>query len=413
MILQALTQHYNMLNARGEISAPGWGTPKISYELCLNEDGEVLRVSSLLREVDNGKGKTILRPRVDIQLPAAVKRSSGVNSNFLWDNSSYLLGVDTKGKPKRSIECFNAAAKLHHELLDNVDSPIAHAILSFFDTWNPEKAATHPALADDYDKIIGGANLVFSVNGKFTQSDPSIRTAWEHYYSEDADLPKQQCLISGDLEGVVAEHPFIKGVRDAQSSGAAIVTFNAESFCSYGHEQNYNAPVGKSAAFAYTTALNHLISDRAHTQHIGDATVVYWAKTAEPQYSDLFSELCGSESKVFSESAVANALKLLAHGEPCEELDIDPNCTFYILGLAPNASRLSVRFFLKNTFGELIKNVNAHYERLELKNTPAMLPLWRLLAETVNHPRTKNQVRLWLVPSLARFGTATVTQLRC
>lgn len=384
MILQALTQHYNMLNARGEISAPGWGTPKISYELCLNEDGEVLRVSSLLREVDNGKGKTILRPRVDIQLPAAVKRSSGVNSNFLWDNSSYLLGVDTKGKPKRSIECFNAAAKLHHELLDNVDSPIAHAILSFFDTWNPEKAATHPALADDYDKIIGGANLVFSVNGKFTQSDPSIRTAWEHYYSEDADLPKQQCLISGDLEGVVAEHPFIKGVRDAQSSGAAIVTFNAESFCSYGHEQNYNAPVGKSAAFAYTTALNHLISDRAHTQYIGDTTVVYWAKTAEPQYSDLFSELCGSESKVFSESAVANALKLLAHGEPCEELDIDSNCTFYILGLAPNASRLSVRFFLKNTFGELIKNVNAHYERLELKNTPAMLPLWRLLAETVN-----------------------------
>ena len=161
MILQALTQHYNMLNARGEISAPGWGTPKISYELCLNEDGEVLRVSSLLREVDNGKGKTILRPRVDIQLPAAVKRSSGVNSNFLWDNSSYLLGVDTKGKPKRSIECFNAAAKLHHELLDNVDSPIAHAILSFFDTWNPEKAATHPALADDYDKIIGGVPISY------------------------------------------------------------------------------------------------------------------------------------------------------------------------------------------------------------------------------------------------------------
>ena len=35
----------------------------------------------------------------------------------------------------------------------------------------------------------------------------------------------------------------------------------------------------------------------------------------------------------------------------------------YILGLAPNAARLSVRFFYKNTFGELMKNVNAHYER--------------------------------------------------
>ena len=160
MILQALTQYYDALNARGEIDAPGWGRPKISYALQLRENGELAQVIPLLHEVDAGK-KKVFRPREDIRLPAAVKRSSGVASNFMWDNSAYLLGIDAKGKPERSLQCFHAAAELHHKLLDTVDSPFAHAILSFFDTWQPAEAAQHPALVNDYDKIITGANLVF------------------------------------------------------------------------------------------------------------------------------------------------------------------------------------------------------------------------------------------------------------
>ena len=119
MILQALTQYYDALNAHGEIDAPGWGRPKISYALQLRENGELAQVIPLLHEVEAGKKKE-LRPCEDIRLPAAVKRSSGVASNFMWDNSAYLLGVDAKGKPERSLQCFHAAAELHHELLDNV-----------------------------------------------------------------------------------------------------------------------------------------------------------------------------------------------------------------------------------------------------------------------------------------------------
>ena len=122
MILQALTQYYDALNARGEIDAPGWGRPKISYALQLRENGELAQVIPLLHEVDAGK-KKVLRPREDIRLPAAVKRSSGVASNFMWDNSAYLLGIDAKGKPERSLQCFHAAAELHHKLLGTVDSP--------------------------------------------------------------------------------------------------------------------------------------------------------------------------------------------------------------------------------------------------------------------------------------------------
>lgn len=393
MILQALTQYYDALNARGEIDAPGWGKPKISYALCLRENGELMQVIPLLHEVEVGK-KKVLRPREDIRLPAAVKRSSGIASNFLWDNSTYLLGVDNKdkedkkNKPERSLQCFKAAAALHHELLDGVDSPFARAVLAFFDTWNPAEAEQHPALANEYDKIIAATNLVFYANGQYPADDPALCAAWQAHYDSDSDAPKQQCLVTGQLDEIAAVHPSIKGVRDAQSSGAALVSFNAPAFCSYGHEQNYNAPVGKHAAFAYTAALNHLLADQNHKQYIGDTTVIYWADTAEPQYPDVFSMLWGNEVEGWTENDLAAALKFLAHGDPCKELKLDPNRTFYILGLAPNAARLSVRFFLRNTFGTLMKNVNAHYERLKIDRPSfaptGYLPLWQLLAETVN-----------------------------
>lgn len=393
MILQALTQYYNALNARGEIDAPGWGKPKISYALCLRENGELMQVIPLLHEVEAGK-KKVIRPSEDIRLPAAVKRSSGIASNFLWDNSTYLLGVDNKdkedkkNKPERSLQCFKAAAALHHELLDGVDSPFARAVLAFFDTWNPAEAEQHPALANEYDKIIAAANLVFYANGQYPADDPALCAAWQAHYDSDSDAPKQQCLVTGQLDEIAAVHPSIKGVRDAQSSGAALVSFNAPAFCSYGHEQNYNAPIGKHAAFAYTAALNHLLADQNHKQYIGDTTVIYWVDTAEPQYPDVFSMLLGNEVEGWTENDLAAALKFLAHGDPCKELKLDPNRTFYILGLAPNAARLSVRFFLRNTFGTLMKNVNEHYERLEIDRPSfaptGYLPLWQLLAETVN-----------------------------
>ena len=387
MILQALTQYYDALNARGEIAAPGWGRPKISYALCLRENGEVMQITPTMHEVETGKNKKkVLRPREDMLLPSAVKRSSGIAANFLWDNSAYLLGVDAKGKPERSLQCFQTAAALHHELLDGADSPAARAILAFFDSWQPSEAAQHPALAEEYANITGGANLVFMVDGQFVQDDPVLRAAWQQHYDCASDAPKQQCLVTGELDEIAAVHPSIKGVRDAQSSGAALVSFNAPAFCSYGHEQNYNAPVGKHAAFAYTTALNHLLNDRNHVQYIGDTTVIYWADTAEPQYSDTFSMLFGSEVQ---ENDLSATLKRLAEGKPCEELGLDPNRTFYVLGLAPNAARLSVRFFVRNTFGKLMENVNAHHERLKIdrpsyETSSDFLPLWQLLAETVN-----------------------------
>ena len=389
MILQALTRYYEDLAKRGKIARPGWAKSKISYALCVDERGELERVIPLLEE---SEGKKPQPRRFD--LPAPVKRAVGIAPNFLWDNSGYLLGVDSKGKPKRSVECFEACKRFHHQLLDGKDSAAARSVLAFFDRWEPAKADTHPALRGDFDQVTSGVNLIFLTGGGFVHEDPVIQQAWQTYYDRD-EGEKRQCLVTGSMAVIERLHPAIKGVDGAQSMGANIVSFNAPAFCSYGQEQSYNAPVGKYAAFAYTAALNALLDDRDNALRLGDATVVCWAEGAQPQYPALLlATQSNGQGTTLDEGDVRRAVKLLASGQPVAEMDLKPDQPFYILALSPNASRLSVRFFYQGTFGDLMRNVNAHYERMEIVRPSydrfETVPLWAMLRETVN-PNSRNK----------------------
>lgn len=402
MILQALAQLYEDLAERGEIPRPGWAPAKISFALCLDESGNLLQLIPTLEEKVQGK-KTVLKPQ-QMKLPAAVTRTVGVLPNFLWDNVSYLLGVDAKGKPERSRQCFTACKEFHHRLLDEVDSVTAKAVLTFFDTWEPETAQTHPALTENWIEIMKGGNLTFLVNGVFLQNDPEIRAAWDHHYSS-TEGATVQCLVTGKQDIPEPVHPPIKGVAGAQSSGAAVVSFNAPAFCSYGKEQSLNAPVGKYAAFAYTAALNHLLANRENVHRIGDTTVVCWAEGAEPEY-DLFANfLCFGDAapEQISTDDLRSIVSKLAQGLPCEEIPLDLSRRFYILGLAPNAARLSVRFFYNSTFEELMKNVSEHHKRLEITgNQFPITPLWVLLRETVNLNTTDKSPNPAMAGAVAR-----------
>lgn len=388
MILQALTQLYEDLVSRNELSRPGWASAKISWALCLNSEGVPTQLVPLLEQEQVGQ-KNVLRPQKKT-LPAAVTRSSGILPNFLWDNSSYILGFDDKGKPERSKNCFEACAKLHHQLLDGLDSAAAKAILAFFDIWDPAQARQHPAVAENLDELIKGGNIVFRVDGAYPQDDPAIQKAWESHYNQTSG-EQVQCLVTGNQDVPEPVHPNIKGVVGAQSSGAALVSFNAPAFCSYGKEQSLNAPVGKYAAFAYTSALNYLLSDRDNVQRLGETTVVCWAEGAEPNYQKFSSAaLFGAPlPEAITTATLRATVKNLANGLPCPELELDPRREFYILGLSPNAARLSVRFFYRSTFGEIMKNINDHHDRMEIVGSQySMTPLWALLRETVNQKAT-------------------------
>lgn len=395
MILQALTAYYEQLVRLGKLSAPGWDDSfKVSYELRLNDAGQLVSVLDLRTETKMGK-KTVLAPRA-MRVPVHEKRSSGIAANFLCDNSSYLLGADEKGKPERSADCFKACAKLHHTILDGVDSPAARALLAYFDSWDPAQAATHPLLAEQWKEITGNANLIFGYEAadhshSFVNDDLAIQNAWQtHYNDRSADSDMGQCLITGKYAPIERTHPNISGVPGAQSSGAALVSFNAPAFCSYGHEQGDNAPVSKYAAFAYTTALNRLLADRSHCKHVGDTTILCWAENAEPVYQDAMSMFLfgADEAAGIQENDVQAALKRLSAGQtvPFLEKELSPDQHFYLLGLAPNAARLSVRFFLRDTFGCFAQNLQKHAEEMEIdcseKEKFRTLPIWAVVNET-------------------------------
>lgn len=388
MILQALTEYYRTLENSGQISPLGWGEAKVSYALCIGPEGALEQVVSLQTEQKKGK-KTVLRPQI-MRLPAPVKRTVGIVPNFLCDNASYLLGADNKGKPQRTLECFQACKALHEELLDGVDSPAAQAVLAFFRTWQPEQATGHPALADCWEELMAGGNLVFRHDGAFVHEDALVRRAWDGHYRAEGDGPQMICLVTGEHGTVESTHPSVKNVYGAQSSGAALVSFNAPAFCSYGKEQNYNAPTSKYAAFAYTTALNHLLSDREHVYRMGDTTVVCWARCGGDVYQNTMGWMFFGQEPAYTLSDLQSALKGLCSGNAVE-LDgarLDPDMDFYILGISPNAARLSVRFFLRNSFGAFLRNAQAHQQRLEIVK-PAYdkfdtIPMWKLLDETVN-----------------------------
>lgn len=387
MILQALVRLYEDLAARDRIARSGWSKTDITFALCIDGDGKLERLVDLRQEVPNGK-KMVLRPR-SMTLPAAVKRTVGIEPNFLWDNASYLLGIDNKGKPERTRQCFDACGTLHREILDGLDTPPAKAILRFFETWNTEQAAEHPAIKEHLDRLFAGGNLTFRVTGQFASEDPAIAAAWQNHYDSKSG-ETMQCLVTGNMDVIEPVHPSVKGLPGGQSSGGALVAFNAPAFCSYGREQSYNAPVGKYAAFAYTSALNYLLADKKNVSQLGDTSVLFWAEGGEPAYQGMMGAMTFGKETSYSENDLRSMAKTLTEGKPVDfdGTKLDPNTTFYILGISPNAARISVRFFLRSTFGSLLENVIAHHERMEIVR-PAyekfdVLPLWAMLRETVN-----------------------------
>lgn len=389
MILQALTQYYEELLAAGKITRPGWAKAKVSFALDLDDAGQVRQLLHLQREVQRGK-KTALVPQ-ELDMPSPVKRTAGVAANFLCDNSSYLLGADDKGKPTRSLECFSAARALHLSLLKNAASPAAQAIVRFFETWDPAQAAEHPALREDWADLMKGGNLTFWYRDAPAAADPAVAAAWQRQYeSGGEDAEDTLCLVTGQHTTLARLHPSIKGVAGAQVIGASLVSFNAPAFCSYEHEQGANAPTGEYAAFAYATALNTLLADRDHICRVGDTTILFWAANAEAAYQDFMMYSLFNDH--YSEGDILSTLHSLAKGESVDwdQARLDPATRFYVLGLAPNAARLSVRFFWQNNFGTLARNIARHYERLDIVRPSfdkfPTLPIWRLVQETVRRP---------------------------
>lgn len=391
MILQAIVSCYEALAAKGKLERPGWLEAKVSWGLELNEDGTLRQIVPL--GLPDKKGKTTVTA---MKLPAMEKRTVGIKANFLCDNATYMLGIDIKDNKPRAVESFQAAAACHLELLQGVEVPLAQAICRFFQQWDAQNAETHPVVAPLLENLKTG-NFVFRMNGTFAQDVLEIKAAWDRTYNDHADTPHGRCLVTGEEGPIAVLHPSIKGVVGAQSSGASLVSFHGAAYESYGRvdAQGLNAPVGERAAFAYAAALNYMLREQDYHMRLGGTTLVYWAEDAEVAYSEMLAWMMGTTDTVKQED-LRGAVNNLRDGKTAvlNGIALKPDSRFYVLGLAPNASRLSVRFFLQNSFEKFTKNLYEHQKRLRIVR-PSFdereeLSIWALLNETAN-PNSKDK----------------------
>ncbi len=409
MILQALVRCYEALAERGELEKPGWSPVKVSWGLELDADGQVKSLLPL-GSMD-AKSKQFSRT---MTLPNKLKSTSRASSNFLWDNSEYILGL---GKKENTTEKnFQACVWRHQEILKDVKHPFAQAIVKFFDGWKPENSFENPIIKTNIKELIKGGNIVFVMedsNGElqFAHDVPEIRRAWDETYISMGNEEVGRCLVTGEKTPIAILHPSISGVYGAKSFGALLVSFNMEASESYGKEQGRNAPVGKYAAFAYGAALNYMVGHADFHGRLGDTTLVYWAEGAEPAYGSAFMAMMGmggEDKNEITQKELRGLLTALCQGNTVKwaNVPLNPENRFYILGLAPNASRLSVRFFLQDSFDAFVKHYQKHQERLNIVH-PAFderetLSIWALLRETVNPNSRDKSAQPQLVGEMLR-----------
>ncbi|MCQ8127547.1 type I-C CRISPR-associated protein Cas8c/Csd1 [Methylomonas rivi] len=405
MILSSLAQYYQRLSDLARVPSYGFSEERINYILALNRNGQLVAVQSNLSDDKKPKGRYLT-------VPWSVKRSGQFtekafkngknNAFFLWDKTAYCLGVELSDKKDRLISrlTFEAFKKLHLDLLVDTEDEGLRSVCLFLKNWSPEQF--EPPL---FKNEMLDANFAFKLDGdrEYIHERQEAINIWLQTIAPKADADKTVCLDTGVNEPFMNLHPSIKGGYftnyGGQSSGCSLVSFNKESFASYGKSQGENAPVSEMAAFAYTTALNYLLR-RENNQcvSIGDTSTVFWAVAGDGQTAQqaesLFAFMLNMPADDGEQATqIKPVLDKIAKGRPLNEFapDIDPETRFFVLGLAPNAARLSIRYWLDTTFGVLADNIAKHYQDLALEPVAWNKPpsIYRLLIQTAVHRKKK------------------------
>ena len=390
MILQALAKYYERIP---NVAEEGFQKQEIPFIIVLTRQGDFVGLLDT-REVE-GKKK---RARSFI-VPKSVKRASGIAANLLWDNTAYVLGRPKPDK-KKDVEKLLERAKeqqvsfigrIRDTFSDNLSDEGIKAVIRFLEKKDYEKLFNHP-LWNEIEE--SGANITFQLEG-----DTELICQREVVKKAILSSPKDEltdsqiCLVSGNPDTPARLHTAIKGVWGAQSSGANIVSFNLDAFKSFGKEQGYNAPVGVKSEFAYTTALNTMLTKGSRQRiQVGDASTVFWAEKKH-ELEDWFADIFGEPAKGASEQDNAAINALFKAPETGAKPVLDDSTKFYVLGLSPNASRIAIRFWYAGTVAEVEENIRQHFKDIEIEHAPhnpSYLSLFRLLVSTALQGKSDN-----------------------
>ncbi len=382
MILQALYEYYNRKasDPNNFIAPEGWEWKEVPYLFVINRSGEFVAIE----DTREGKGRN--KRAKKFLVPQAVKRTVGKAAYLLWDNIEYALGANPRNRNDIE-ERFNLFKERIYKEIKIEDHQNIQSLLIFLDN-DPIKQIEKSDYKEIWNKILEeNPFIVFKVDGEnHSCICDDIRNKVNF---DESNEPEGICLITGEKRKIARLHPSIKGVKGGNTQGGALVSYNLAPFNSYGKKQNYNSPISKSAAFAYTTALNLLLQKDSHNKiTIADSTVVFWAEkqVAEINPEEIFPWIIAMQKSEEDDPDVGvNKIKKLFDSIYTGQLVTQKTNHFFVLGLAPNAARISIRFWKAPSVEDFGKHIKQHFEDFEIIRGPKeqeYLSLYQILSAT-------------------------------
>lgn len=383
MILTNLTE---VAVREGLVENPDYEPKAVSWIIQLDTTGKYLGLVSTLTE--QGPRKKLV-PRM-MSIPRRAGRTSAPTSDFLVDKSEYVLGIEPDGKrqPKDLEQRRELFAALVRTAANQLGVHELESVCHFLESGPERKACSEALTRQEYSS---NDLLAFEVRGRFVHEILRVQEYFSHLRQSQAKEVRQ-CLVCGKSRPIVDKHPSIK-LRGGTTSGIALVSFNSDAFESYGWSRNENAPICRSCADGYTTALTRMLSDRypdprqpgatlgrRSVSLSNDTTAVYWAE----QENDTL-DLIGGLLDAPDPNAVRDLLTSPNKGR-LSGGDITP---FYCMILSGAQGRAIVRSVERTALGRVEASIQSYF-RLMLSFVDGPVPLFVLLRSLAVQGKPEN-----------------------
>ena len=432
MLIKALCDYYDVLAEKDLVLPDGYSEVPIKYVIVLTPDGKIDSIISCQKTVEqsqkNGKIKEKLVPQT-MRFPKRTEKP-GIKSNTIEHRPLYIFGLnlekdklnpeDRTGKAEKSHRAF---VEQNLRFLEGLSSPVIDAFRNFLINWKPEEETENEHILD-LGKDYAGAGFAFSLSGNpdlMLHTDPQIKEKWEKEYAKAQSQPGEhqaQCAITGEVSDIARIHSKIKGVAGGAATGGVLIGFNNPSENSYGNDQSYNSNISELAMRKYTEALNYILKQQAHKIVMDDITIAFWAMDGGDEHEMTFQEMLMSQSSRKTADEVNSMLKsLLSRGmktrittNELKELDedLDGNVDFYIVGLKPNSSRISIKFLYRKKFLDMLWNLARFQDELQVSEEVRVVSLSWIKKECLSPKSNSEKISPALFTKLfeaAIYGT--------
>lgn len=413
MLIKALCDYYDILSKKGSVLPAGYSKVNVHYLISLTEDGQVDEIIDCQKTKLVPAGKKMKEKKVptEMKMPQRTEKP-GIDANIAEHRPLYIFGLNPEKEGLSPDDRTDKARKSHRafveknlKFMEDLHSPVVESYKKFLGSWEPENEVGNKwllGLGKDYQK----SSFAFCMSGNpdcLLHEDPDLKTKWDRECldkNEESDKTKMaQCAVTGQTESIARIHNKIKGVYGGLATGSVLIGFNNDSENSYGNEQSYNSNVSEQVMKKYTEALNYLLSSSKHKAILDDMTIIFWAMSSQEEHEDLFMKLMWGQQDQMGDSQTDDMLKELLTDakdiriteERIRSLDmIDPKVDFYMLGLKPNSSRLSVKFIIKRKYADVLWNIARFQRDLQVSEAFHSIALWQIKREMLS-PKSKNE----------------------